>query len=116
MRLSDVERDQLIDALSRHAAEGRLEVPELERRVATILEAQSREAAVAVLADLPPLAAKSAPRPGSGRKGHGDADTPAADWMPTRERFRDPRSEKIMRVWVDTAGARHYVAEDETTA
>jgi hypothetical protein len=115
MRLSDVERDQLIEALSLHAAAGRLEVQDLEQRVATVLEAQSREEAVAALADLPPLAALTPPRRGTARRGHGDADAPAPDWMPTNERFRDPRSSKIMRVWVDTSGARHYVAEDEST-
>ncbi|MGZ4273106.1 MAG: DUF1707 SHOCT-like domain-containing protein [Solirubrobacteraceae bacterium] len=113
MRLSDVERDQLIDTLSRHAAEGRLEVADLERRVATVLAAQSREEAVTALADLPPLAAESPRRARPTRRGHGDADSPAADWVPTNERFRDPRSARIMRVWVDSAGARHYVAEDE---
>lgn len=34
--------------------------------------------------------------------------------MPTGERFRDPSSGKITRVWVDPAdGSRHYVPEPE---
>ncbi len=34
-------------------------------------------------------------------------------WLPTQERFRDPTTGKIMRVWVDPADqSRHYVPED----
>jgi hypothetical protein len=78
----------------------------------------TREEAGAVLADLPPLpqgaggAGVGSPRARWGR-GHGDADAPAPDWQPTNERFRDPRTNKVMRVWVDTAGGRHYVADEE---
>ena len=113
MRLSDADRELLFESLSRHAAEGRLDVPELERRVAAIAAAQTREEAGAVMADLPPLAGDPPPqrRPRWG-KGHGDADAPAPDWQPTNERFRDPRTNKVMRVWVDTGGGRHYVVDD----
>lgn len=116
MRLSDADREQLFEALKRHAAAGRLDVPELERRVAAIAHAQTREEASAVVADLPPLAPQpAAPRTGRPRwgRGHGDADAPASDWQPTNERFRDPRTNKVMRVWVDSAGGRHYVADNE---
>ena len=35
-----------------------------------------------------------------------------AGWRPTPERFRDPTTERVMRVWIDPAdGSRHYVAE-----
>ena len=113
MRLSDADRELLFERLSRHAAEGRLDVPELERRVAAIAAAQTREEAGAVMADLPPLGDDPPPqrRPRWG-KGHGDADAPAPDWQPTNERFRDPRTNRVMRVWVDTGGGRHYVVED----
>ncbi|HWK17485.1 MAG TPA: DUF1707 domain-containing protein [Solirubrobacteraceae bacterium] len=111
MLLSDADRDRLVDALGHHASEGRLGVEELERRVTVVLEAQSREDAVAVLADLPPL---GPPAPSRRRgRGHGEADVAAPDWLPTNERFRDPRSNRITRVWVDTAGGRHYVAEEQ---
>jgi len=34
--------------------------------------------------------------------------------VPTSERFRDPTSKAIIRVWVDPAdGSRHYVPEAE---
>jgi DUF1707 SHOCT-like domain len=115
VRLSDVDREQLFERLSRHAAAGRIDVAELERRVAAVASAQTREEAAAVMADLPPLhedaGAAGQRRPRWGR-GHGDADAPAPDWQPTDERFRDPRTNKVMRVWVDTGGGRHYVADD----
>jgi hypothetical protein len=115
VRLSDAEREQLFERLSRHAADGRLDVAELERRVAAVAAAETREQAAAVLTDLPPLAADpppgSASRPRWGR-GHADADSPAAHWQPTAERFRDPRTNRVMRVWEDPAGGRHYVPDD----
>ncbi len=121
MRLSDQEREALFERLSRHAAAGRLDVAELERRVEAVAAAQTREEATAVLADLPPLpasASASAPGLGPGRprrgRGHGDADAPQPDWQPTAERFRDPRSGRVMRVWVDAGGGRHYVADEES--
>lgn len=116
MRLGDAEREILFERLSRHAAEGRLDVAELERRVAAVATAQTREQGVAVLSDLPPLAADSPAGADSRtrwRRGHGDADAPAADWRPTPERFRDPRTKRVMRVWEDAAGGRHYVADDD---
>jgi len=110
--LSDADRELFYETLKRHAAEGRLDVAELERRVGIVAEASTREAAAEALTGLPPLDPAPAParRPGWGR-GHGEVDTPGADWQPTGERFRDPRTRKVMRVWVDPAGERHYVAE-----
>jgi len=112
MLMGDADREVLYEALTRHAAEGRLDVAELERRVALVAEAQTREEAAAAMDDLPPLAGapEAAPRPRRGR-GHGEADKPAPDWRPTNERFRDPRTQRVLRVWVDPAGERHYVAE-----
>jgi hypothetical protein len=113
VRLTDADRELLFERLTRHAAAGSLDLAELERRVAAISDAQTRDAAAAVMADLPPLgeAAARTRRPRWG-KGHGDADAPEPDWQPTAERFRDPRTNKVMRVWVDTGGARHYVIDD----
>jgi hypothetical protein len=112
MLLGDADREQLYETLKRHAAEGRLDVAELERRVALVAEAQTREEAAAAVSDLPALARipVSEPRPRRGR-GHGEADKPGPDWLPTSERFRDPRTRRVLRVWVDPAGERHYVAE-----
>jgi len=114
VRVSDQEREALFEQLSRHAAAGRLDVAELERRVGVVAAAQTREEATAVLADLPPLAGgpPASERPRRGR-GHGDADAAQPDWQPTGERFRDPRTGRVMRVWVDAGGGRHYVVDDE---
>jgi hypothetical protein len=113
MLLSDSDREQLFERLKRHAAAGTLAVDELERRVEAIAAAQTREQAAAVMADLPPLPGD--PRPGRARwrRGHGDAERPAPDWRPTAERFRDPRSNRVMRVWEDAGGARHYVPDEQ---
>lgn len=112
MRIDDAEREQLFERLSRHAAAGTLELDELERRVAAVAAAQTREQAAAVLSDLPPLAGDPLPARAQGRRGHGHADAPAPDWRATNERFRDPRTNRVMRVWEDAAGARHYVVDD----
>jgi len=114
VRLGDAEREAMFELLSRHAAAGRLDVAELERRIDAVARAETREQAAEVLADLPPLAtAPGSSRPRRGR-GHGDADAPGPDWQPTAERFRDPRTNRVMRVWVDPDGGRHYVAEEGT--
>ena len=55
MLLGDADRELLYETLKRHAAEGRLDVAELERRVALVAEAETREAAAEAMADLPPL-------------------------------------------------------------
>ena len=117
MSLTDADREQLFTRLSAHAAADHIDLDELERRVARVTEATDREGALAVLADLPALPGEgSAPpreqRPRWGR-GHGEADAPRADWRPTSERFRDPRTGKVMRVWEDAARRRHYVVDDE---
>jgi hypothetical protein len=120
VRLGDPERERLFEALSRHAAEGRLDIGELERRVAIVAGARTVEEAESALADLPELrriAAGSQPppappaaRPRWGR-GHGDADRTHPGWQPTAERFRDPGTGRVMRVWEDADGGRHYVAD-----
>lgn len=121
MRIGDSEREQLFERLSRHAAAGRLDVAELERRVAAVSAAQTQEEAAAVLADLPPLppatpeARQAHRRRRLGWKpSHGEAQTAAPDWRPTAERFRDPRTKRVMRVWEDAAGTRHYLPDDDS--
>jgi DUF1707 SHOCT-like domain len=117
LRLTDADREKLFERLNRQAAAGALSLSELERRVALVSEAETREQAAAVMADLPPLPGDPGPgRPAASRPrwghGHGEAETPAADWRPTAERFRDPRSNRVMRVWEDAGGARHYVPDE----
>jgi hypothetical protein len=42
---------------------------------------------------------------------HGEADSPRPGWVPTDEVFRDPGTERVMRVWADRLGGRHYLPE-----
>jgi uncharacterized protein DUF1707 len=115
VKLGDGDREQLFERLSRHHAAGHLDLEELERRVAVVAGADTREQAATVLTDLPALpgdpAGPTRDRPRWGR-GHGDAEAPHPGWRPTNERFRDPRTHQVMRVWEDAGGGRHYVPDD----
>jgi hypothetical protein len=113
VRLSDSDRELLFEKLNRHAADGRLDLAELERRVEAIALASTREEAAEVMGDLPALAGEPPPARAGWGRGHGDADRVGPDWRPTAERFRDPRTKQVMRVWEDAGGARHYVAEEQ---
>jgi hypothetical protein len=59
--------------------------------------------------------------PGAGRRGdsrgrHAQTRKPEPGWVPTAERFRDPSSGVIMRVWIDPSDeSRHYVPDDAPT-
>ena len=121
--LGDPERDRLAAVLREHYAAGRLSLDELRRRAEIVYGAAYLDEAAAALAELPVAAAGEA-GPGSGqrrRRGwpsrrHAETARPAPGWVPTAERFRDPSSRVIMRVWVDPAdGSRHYVPDDATT-
>jgi hypothetical protein len=130
-QFGDRDREQLFALLSAHAAADHIDLEELERRVVAVSEADGRVQAEAVLADLPALPEsalrlQSAPgfgerpaQPGAeaGRprwgRGHADSERPGDGWRATDERFRDPRTRKVMRVWEDAAGGRHYVPEDQ---
>ncbi len=110
IRLSDADRDHLASALGSHYAQGRLDTSGLSERLDAIYAAEFREQAASVLVDLPALDAPPGRR--GGRRRHGESATPQAGWVPTSERFRDPTTRRLMRVWVDPADAsRHYVAE-----
>jgi len=115
--------------LREHYAAGRLSLEELRRRVGLVLAAAYLDEAAAVLADLPGGAGSG--RDGAGgragtdgsragwlrRRGHAQVSRPTAGWVPTGERFRDPSSGVVMRVWVDPADdSRHYVPDDAAPA
>ena len=42
---------------------------------------------------------------------HGESDRPNPEWKRTEELFNDPSTNRVMRVWLDTSGERHYVPE-----
>ena len=118
---ADADRERLVALLREHYAVGLFGLDELERRVGLVLSAQYLDEMAAAIADLPGVPAPggsapggSAPRPARKRRGHAHADQPAAGWIPTNERFRDPSTCTIMRVWVDPADhSRHYVPEPD---
>jgi hypothetical protein len=118
--ISDADRERLVALLREHYAAGLFGLDELDRRVGTVLGAQFLDEAAAAVADLPAAAPGTAaagsarPRRARRRRGHAHADQPAAGWVPTSERFRDPSTSMVMRVWVDPADqSRHYVPEPE---
>jgi hypothetical protein len=118
--LGDADRDRLVAVLREHYAAGRMETDELSRRVGIVLGAAYADEAAAALADLPPVASvpgsgggPTAPSRSRGRKRHAQVAQPQPGWVPTAERFRDPSSGTIMRVWTDPAdGSRYYVPDD----
>jgi len=42
---------------------------------------------------------------------HGESPRPEPGWVPTDEIFRDPGTDRVMRVWADQAGQRHYLPD-----
>jgi hypothetical protein len=114
VRLTDADRESLYARLSDHAARGTIELPELERRVTLVAGAETHEQAAEAFADLPAIVTGGDPEPRQAPwfGGHADADGPGPGWKPTGERFRDPRTKRVMRVWEDLSGQRHYVPDE----
>jgi hypothetical protein len=112
----EADRERLVVLLREHYALGRLDLGELDRRVGVVLSARYVDEAASAVADLPQLAGPGTPkgRPVRQRRGHAQAAKPAAGWIPTGERFRDPTTRAVMRVWIDPADqSRHYIPEPE---
>jgi hypothetical protein len=126
--LSEADRERLLSLLREHYARGQLGLDEMSQRVGVVLAAAYSDEAAAAVTDLPLLggsgaagptgrAPAAAPvsrgRPGQRRR-HAQRAEPDAGWVPTPERFRDPSTRAIMRVWVDPADlSRHYVPEPD---
>jgi hypothetical protein len=95
---------------------------ELRRRAGIVLAASYRDEADEALTGLPPIACGTSGMPVAAqptrrgllsRRGHAEAARPSPGWVETSERFRDPSSGLIMRVWIDPAdGSRHYVPDE----
>ena len=79
-----------------------------------VLAAEFVDEAAATVTDLPALVPAGAPARKPRRRAHAQATQPGAGWVPTPERFRDPASRVVMRVWIDPADqSRHYVPEPD---
>ena len=114
--VAEADRERLVVLLREHYALGLLDLDELDRRVSVVLSARYLDEAGSAVADLPQLAGPgtTAGRPVKQRRGHAQAAKPAAGWIPTAERFRDPTTQAVMRVWIDPADqSRHYVPEPD---
>jgi hypothetical protein len=109
--LSDADRDRLAEILREHYALGRLTMEELERRLGLVLAAQYSDEAADALSGLAALPGPTPARRGRGGR-HAERAEAEAGWLPTGERFRDPSSGQIMRVWIDPADqSRHYIPD-----
>jgi uncharacterized protein DUF1707 len=121
--VSEADRERLLGLLREHYAHGQLDLDEMSRRVGVVLASTYTEEAMAAVADLPLLGGMASGEPpparvGRGRPGqrrrHAQRLEPGAGWVPTAERFRDPSTRAIMRVWIDPADlSRHYVPEPD---
>ena len=119
--LSEAGRERLLSLLREHYARGLLDLDEMSRRVGVVLAAAYSDQAAAAVTDLPLLDAASSAGPAAGRasrgrpgqrRRHAQRAEPDPGWVPTPERFRDPSTRAIVRVWVDPADlSRHYVPE-----
>lgn len=63
VRIGDAERTEMVDALSRHFAEGRLDEHEMRERVEKATAAKTRADLSGLLSDLPPLQPQNGPAP-----------------------------------------------------
>ena len=128
-RFGDADRDRLVAVLREHYACGRFDLDEFSRRAEIVLSAGYADEAATALRDLPPLDPSGPGQgtgPGSGsstgtgtgktwRRRHAQSAAPGPGWLPTSERFRDPTSGTIIRVWLDPADqSRHYVPDPGT--
>jgi hypothetical protein len=112
----EADRERLVALLREHYALGQFGLDELDRRVGIVLSARYMDEAALAVADLPQVAGlgTAAERPARQRRGHAQAAKPAAGWIPTDERFRDPTTRAVMRVWIDPADhSRHYIPEPD---
>jgi hypothetical protein len=105
--VTDARREAAAAALGRHYTEDRIDADELSRRLDLAYGADVD----AALDGLPPLDPLPERKRRWGRR-HGEADTAQPTWVPTKERFVDPTTQRVMRVWIDPADhSRHYVPE-----
>jgi hypothetical protein len=112
-RVTDDDRGAIVGLLRAHLVDDRLTLDEYTERVGQAWAADDDVQLDALVADLPPLTSGAVGARRANGARHGEGAIPEVTWRPTKERFRDPSTNRVMRVWVDVAGGqRHYVAED----
>jgi hypothetical protein len=114
VQLTDADREELYARLADHVARDHIDLAEHERRIALVAGAETWDQAALAFHDLPapPAGRDRQPRQAPWFGGHADAEAPGPGWRPTGERFRDPRTRRVMRVWEDGSGQRHYVPDE----
>jgi hypothetical protein len=68
LRVSDAERNQVADNLSRHFAEGRLDQAEFKERLDAAMSAKTQGDLAGLFGDLPPLSTEPPPPPSRRRR------------------------------------------------
>ena len=121
--VGEADQERLLGLLREHYVRGQLDLEEMSRRVGIVLASVYSDEAAAAVSDLPLLGtvASGEPSPARASRGrlgqrrrHAQRTEPGAGWVPTPERFRDPSTRAIMRVWIDPADlSRHYVPEPD---
>jgi hypothetical protein len=106
-------RDRDAATLGRHYVAGHLEAADLDARLDALYDDATGADALAGLPALEP----ATPAPVRARRGwwrsrHGETDVAQPGWLPTTERFLDPTTDRVMRVWVEPGTrSRCYVAD-----
>lgn len=119
--VSDTDRERLLSLLREHYAHGQLDLDDLSHRVGIVLASTYTDEATSAVSDLPLLRGLATTEPAPAKRGrvgqrrrHAQRMEPGPGWVPTPERFRDPSTRAITRVWVDPADlSRHYVPEPD---
>jgi Domain of unknown function (DUF1707) len=119
--MSDNDRERLLALLREHYAHGHLDLDDLSHRVGVVLAATYADEAASAISDLPLLGGMATTESAPVRRGkvgqrrrHAQRLEPGPGWVPTPERFRDPSTRAITRVWVDPADlSRHYIPEPD---
>lgn len=112
--MTDADRERDAARLGRHYVAGDLDAEDFSARMDRLYGEDPATALAGLPAAEPPPPAPVRSRKGWWRPRHGESDGPRPDWIPTPERFVDPTTSRVMRVWLEPgARTRHYVAERE---
>jgi hypothetical protein len=103
MRIGDAERWAVAEELSRHTAQGRLDMDELEERLGAVYGAKTAPELVAVLAGLRAATPPLWPSQGASHTG-AQRTVPCAAWAPRADATPPPRRARHRSTWVRAVG------------